>query len=105
MADGPTLGRLAELRCEAVGEDVTRWALTHVGSAGVYEADTVVRFFDSTLGTVRRGALAWLTSEATGYSDPILYARLVESPYDDVRLFLIGQLSLRQKLPARATTN
>jgi hypothetical protein len=94
-----TLAKLADLRCEAVGENVARWALSLIGSAGAYEVDVVVRFFDSTLATVRRGALAWLAPEVPGYSDPALYARLVESPYDDVRLFLVGQLSLRQKLP------
>ena len=98
-ADQPTLARLADLRCEAVGEDVARWALSLIGAAGVYDVDAVVRFFDSTLATVRRGALAWLTPQVPGYSDPALYARLVESPYDDIRLALIQQLSLRQKLP------
>jgi hypothetical protein len=99
IADRPTLAGLSQLRCEAVGEEVTLWALSRIGSQGAYEVDQTVRFFDSTLSSVRRGALAWLTPDAPGYSDPILYARLVESPYDDVRLALIDQLSLRQKLP------
>jgi len=98
-ASRPELARLADLRCEAVGEGVARWALSLIGSAGAYDVDTIVRFFDSTLATVRRGALAWLVPDVPGYSDPALYARLVESPYDDVRLFLVAQLSLRHKLP------
>jgi hypothetical protein len=99
VSDRPTLAKLADVRCEAVGEDVARWALTQIGAGDAYDVDVVVRFFDSTLATVRRGALAWLAPQVPGYSDPALYARLVESPYDDVRLFLVGQLSLRRKLP------
>ena len=98
-ADRAALGRLALARCEAVGGEVTRFALSIVGAPGQYEVDLVSRFFDSLQAGIRAGASAWLNEMSPGWNDPALWTRLLETPYDDVRLRLVEELKRRAGLP------
>ncbi|QOV87415.1 hypothetical protein [Humisphaera borealis] len=96
------LVHLADARCAAVGYDIGTWALGHLGVAGVYNVDTVTRFFDSLLPEIRAAARDWLasaTKPSAGWHDPALWSRLVESPFEDIRLFLVDVLQQRQNLP------
>ncbi len=103
MADELDLiANLAAARCAAVGEVLSRWALARVGAAPVYSIDRIARFFDSLLQEVRQGAWDWLTEASAGYHDPALWARLLETPYDDVRLRFVSALERRRAAPAAA---
>jgi hypothetical protein len=93
--DIPTLAGLARAQCEAVGADIAAFALSILGTAQNYRADTVVNFFDSLNPEVRRGAWEWLTPQSPGFADPELWSRLFETPYDDVRLRLVDELRKR----------
>jgi hypothetical protein len=93
--DRQALARLAEAKCEAEGAEIAAFGLSILGTPEAYRADTVVKFFDSLNAEVRRGAWNWLTPQSPGYNDPELWGRLLETPYDDVRIQLIGQLSHR----------
>jgi hypothetical protein len=59
----------------------------------------VSRFFDSLTEEVRDGAWTWLVSSETGAIDPALFARLLETPYADVRLRLVELLKKKASLP------
>jgi hypothetical protein len=90
---------LSRIRCEAIGYEAAAWALPLVGADGVYDRDLVTRFFDSLCPTVRAGAWEWLQESTPGWDDPVLWARLLETPFDDLRLRLIDRLESRSKFP------
>lgn len=96
-ADQAALARLAEAKCEAVGREAAGFALGVIGAAGMYSAENVSRFFDSLTASVRAGAWDWLTESSAGWDDPALWSRLIETPYDDVRLKLIDALEDRAR--------
>lgn len=71
------------------------WALGHFASAGTYHRDLVQWFFDSPTREVRDGAWAWLSPETAAWTDPVLWSRMLETPWDDLRLKLIDALERR----------
>jgi len=95
--DRATIGRLAAAQCEAVGALVAEHALSILGSPPAYRMEEVSPFFDSLNVQVRRGAWDWLTPSSPGYDDAALWGRLLETPYDDVRLRLVGELNQRTR--------
>jgi hypothetical protein len=101
--DRATIGRLAGVECEAVGAEAAEYALSIVGSPGAYRTDAASPFFDSLNAQVRRGAWDWLKPSSHGYDDPALWSRLLETPYDDVRLRLIEELNKRTRDAAGPT--
>ena len=98
-SDRQLIAGLAGARCPAVGEEVARWALERLGAADVYEVDRVARFFDGLLREVREGAWSWLKPNTRGWDDAALWSRLVETPYDDVRLHFVSALQQRAARP------
>jgi hypothetical protein len=94
-----TIVRLSSARSAGVAGAITTWALSILGAAELYDVDAVSRFFDSLLKEAREAALAWLTPETPGYTDPALWSRLIETPYDDLRFHVVGELERRAKLP------
>src|SRR5690242_12830918 len=59
--------------------------------------EDVSPFFDSLNAQVRRGAWDWLTLQSPGYDDAELWSRLLETPYDDLRLRLVAELNKRTR--------
>ena len=97
--DYPVLAGLASARCPAVAGELATWALALVGARERYDVGTVCRFFDSLSEETRAAAWTWLLSGSVGYDDPVLWSRLAETPFDDLRLKLIDHLALRVKTP------
>lgn len=100
--DRDAVARLADARSAGVAPDITAWALGILGAPDVYDADRVVRFFDALLLPTRQAAWAWLTrstDKPRAADDPALWSRLIETPYDDVRLHLVDELKRRASLP------
>jgi hypothetical protein len=95
--DRAAIGRLAGARCEAVGAEVAQYALSILGARDAYRAEEVSPFFDSLNPQVRRGAWAWLAPASPAYDDAALWSRLMETPYDDVRVRLVEELSTRTR--------
>jgi hypothetical protein len=95
--DRAAIGRLAEVKCEAVGTAAAEYALSILGSPQAYHMEDVSTFFDSLNPQVRRGAWEWLTPRSPGYDDTALWSRLLETPYEDVRLRLVEELNKRTR--------
>lgn len=95
--DRAALASLALARCEALGSEIALWALPHF--AQPYDREAVSGFFDSMLATMRDGAWLWLLGNESAAHDPALFARLMETPYDDLRFKLINELQRRTSLP------
>ncbi|CAA9433883.1 MAG: hypothetical protein AVDCRST_MAG64-3686 [uncultured Phycisphaerae bacterium] len=97
------IAHLADARSAAAGREVAAWALGVLGAAGAYDVDPVTRFFDSLSAEVRAAARDWLTDASAGWNDPALWSRLIETPHDDLRLFVLDALDRRQSLPGTGT--
>ena len=98
--DRAELARLADSQCLATGRDTALFALGHLGKAEVYQADLAGRFFDSLQVTMREGAWDWLSSpDSPGWKDPVLWSRISETPFDDLRLKMVDALTEREVQP------
>jgi hypothetical protein len=93
--DRATIVNLAIAQCEAVGVEIAEFALSLLGAEANYRSGDVVAFFDSLNPEVRRGAWSWLTPQSAGYGDAELWARLTETPFDDVRIRMVDELNKR----------
>jgi hypothetical protein len=94
-ADRTMIRRLASAQCEAVGAEIANFALVCFSDSQTYSTDAVSRFFDSLNTSLRLEAWAWLTPGTPGYDDAALWSRLLETPFDDVRLRLVTKLNQR----------
>jgi len=99
-AEIAALAALADAQCPAVAGELCAWALARLGGRDHYDVEQVSRFFDSLTPETRKAAWAWLAPGSAGYDDPVLWSRLAETPFDDLRLKLVDRLALRVKMPA-----
>ena len=94
------LQTLSHVKCESIAEAVAGWAFNQLNHETLYSTESVLEFFDALSLPVRTAAMNWLERpESRGYTDPVLWARLTETPFDDVRLRLIQCLEKRTQLP------
>jgi hypothetical protein len=92
--------QLSRTQCAATAEEMTAWALLQLNSDENYSVDSVVEFFDGLLEPMRSAAMTWLEdSSSHGHDDAVLWSRLIETPFDDVRLRLVDSLQRRTTLP------
>ena len=98
-ADIHQLAGLSKAQCAAVARRIAEFALSRLNVPGVYQLDEIVAFFDSRLRTLRDGSFAALAAQSPADTDPAFWARLFESPYDDVRVELVNRLKTRASLP------
>jgi hypothetical protein len=97
--DLAVLSDLCGAQCDAVAGETTALALEVLGSKEHYDVVLVVRFFDAISKTVREASWGWLKSGSAGYDDAQLWSRLLETPYEDVRLRLVEMLQVRVDTP------
>ncbi len=93
------LCRLAHVECLSIARQAAEWGLSLLGTSSTYHVEWVSPFFDSLNLPTRLVAMEWLTPKAPGWNDPALWARLIETPFDDVRLGVVQQLEQRLRLP------
>lgn len=97
--DRRRLTKLGNARCEALGGELAKFAIEIVGAPPNYDRDVVVALFDSLLEPVRTVVLAWFRGSAAAQDDPVLWSRVIETPFDDVRLPIIDLLTHRAARP------
>jgi hypothetical protein len=97
--DKPELTRLTKLRCGSLGHEVTTWLLEHYARGDQYDREVLSLCCDSLVPEVRVAAWDFLVQSEPARDDALLYARLVESPHDDLRLRLIDELQRKSELP------
>ena len=86
---------LVEAECEPLRPEIVRWAREAVSRGGPARPDWVLEWLDSRHRDVRAEGWRWLVDEPAVRDDVTTWQRLMESPYDDVRLALVGALELR----------
>lgn len=84
--------RLAQVRSRAVAKDAVALARERLAPRPDFTPDWLLAFLDSTTREVREAAWTWFSEEKRARHRLDLWAKLVESPYDDVRLAIVSHL-------------
>lgn len=96
------LSRLANCKSAQQSPAITSWALERISQRDEANLpDHAICFFDSLLKPTRIAAIDWIsTPDSPGYNRAKLWAMLVETPFDDVKLRMVDLLYRRQESPA-----
>jgi hypothetical protein len=86
---------LLEAECEPLRPEILAWLRSVLASGHEFHADWLLEFLDSRHADARAAGLSWFRDEARARDDVALWQRLLESPYDDVRLALTNDLDAR----------
>jgi hypothetical protein len=95
---------LVEAEAEPLRAEMVRWARGILSGSPHFEPGWVLEFLDSRHGEVRAEGWAWFREEPRARDNVELWQRLLESPYDDVRLLLVADLEDRVARQDRAFT-
>jgi hypothetical protein len=86
---------LAEAQAEPVRAEIVRWARQLLSASPYFRPEWVLEYLDSRHEDVRAQGWHWLQEEPRTRDHVLLWRRLLESPYDDVRLKLVADLERR----------
>jgi hypothetical protein len=86
---------LLEAECEPLRPEILAWVHSVLSSTPVFHADWLLELLDSRHADARAEGMRWFRDEARARDDVALWQRLMESPYDDVRLALSADLAAR----------
>ncbi len=90
--DCQTLLGVAETECPSLRAEMVRWSCGVLSSAPHFSPLWAMEYLDSRFSEVRAEAWNWLQTEPRAGEDVTLWQRLLESPYDDVRLRMVAHL-------------
>lgn len=85
---------LGEAECEALRPELTQWAAGVLSGSSLFQPDWVLEWLDSRHRDVRTQGWTWFRTEPRAHDDVTIWQRLLETPYDDVRLALIDELEV-----------
>jgi hypothetical protein len=102
-ADCRALLGLVEAEAEPLRAEMVRWARGLLSASPYFEPDWVLEYLDSRHAEVRAEGWAWFRDEPRARDNVALWQRLLESPYDDVRLLLVADLEDRVARHDRAS--
>lgn len=75
--------------------ELVRWARGVLAASPHFQTDWIMEYLDSRHMDVRPEGWQWLQEEPQARESPEIWRKLLESPYDDVRLKLIAELEKR----------
>lgn len=95
--DCRTLLTLLEAGAEPLRAEILAWLRQTLANAphAPSQPDAILQWLDSRHEDVRAEGWRWLESEASVRDDIAIWQRLLESPYDDIRLALVTALDER----------
>jgi hypothetical protein len=102
-ADRAHLAGLGHARCSAIGAELAQWVLGQVGTRETYDRDVVLALLDSLLAELRTGAWTWLQAGPPIPDDPVLWSRLVETPFENLRLAIVDHLARKASIPGTSS--
>jgi hypothetical protein len=88
---------LREAEAVPLRADLVRWAVRVLSGRPDFEPLWVLEFLDSRHDDVREIGWEWLLSDERAREDTGVWQRLLESPYDNIRLRMIAMLEERAK--------
>lgn len=95
--DVHVLFALREAESEPLRAELVRWAIGILSEQPEFRPLWVLEFLDSRHQDVREIGWEWLQTDARAREDVIVWQRLLESPYDNIRVRLVGMLEDRAK--------
>jgi hypothetical protein len=93
--DMRTLLGLVDAECEPLRPEILRWLREVLAGSSAFEPSMVLDFLDSRHADVRLEGWSWFGSEPRVRDDVGIWRKLLESPYDEVRLPLVAELEAR----------
>jgi hypothetical protein len=99
--DCSALLELADTEAGKLRQEMVRWARGVLAGSPHFKTEWVLELLDSRHEEVREEGWAWLESDPRVSQDVHVWQRLLESPYDKVRLKLVEHLQA-QRAPATA---
>lgn len=88
---------LRNAEAEPLRVEMVKWATTVLSERPDFDPLWVLEFLDSRFEEVREIGWEWLQTDARARDAVLVWQRLLESPYDNVRLRLVGMLEDRAK--------
>jgi hypothetical protein len=83
---------LREAESEPMRAELVRWAYARLTEHTAFRPLWVLEFLDSRHEEVREIGWEWFQTDTRAREDTTVWQRLLESPYDNIRLRLIGML-------------
>jgi hypothetical protein len=90
---------LAEAQAEPLRPDLVRWVRGRLSDSPHFQPAWVLEFLDSRHAEVRAEGWHWLQADVRARDNVDLWQKLLESPYDDMRLLLLADLEKRAAGP------
>ena len=100
-ADCRALLALTESEAEPVRPQMVRWVRRQLSGSPHFDIGWVLEYLDSRYADVRAEGWAWFQEEPALRDNVDLWRKLLESPYDDVRLWLVADLEALVGKPGR----
>jgi hypothetical protein len=84
--------QLTQAECESLRSEIAQWLRDRLKNLGPARAEWLMDFLDSKHAYVRAVGWMWLR-ETPLKNDPAIWHKLLESPYDDIKVLLIADLT------------
>jgi len=84
--------RLNEALAEKLRPEMVRWSCGALSKSSHFQSEWVLEYLDCRHADVRAEGWAWLKAEPRSNQNVTIWQRLLESPYDDVRLPMVELL-------------
>ena len=81
-----------DAQAQPLRPDLCRWAATTLSTVNPFRPEWVMEFLDSRFEDVRTVGLEWLGTEQRAKDAPSVWQRMLESPYDNIRLPMVDRL-------------
>ncbi len=95
QAEVRALLSLTEAECEPLRAEIVRVVRQQLTASSEFDSSWLLEFIDSRHGDVRAQGAAWFRDELRARDDIAILRCLLESPHDDVRMFVISELEAR----------
>ncbi len=83
---------LRDAQAQPLRPELCRWAATTLSAVNPFRPEWVMEFLDSRYEDVRTVGLEWLGTEQRAKDAPAVWQRMLESPYDNIRLPMVEKL-------------
>jgi hypothetical protein len=83
---------LRDAQAQPLRPELCRWAATTLSGVESFKPDWVMEFLDSRHEDVRTVGLEWLDTDPRAKDAPSVWQRMLESPYDNIRLPMVDRL-------------
>lgn len=85
---------LRDAQAQPLRPELCRWAAKTLSDVPTFKPDWVMEFLDSRHEDVRAVGLEWLDAEPRAKDAPSVWQRMLESPYDNIRLPMVDRLEV-----------